>query len=502
MGNKGQKGHVEMKETSSWLQLNESERNEIINYFNKFVNENDKVFNIDCCLKDSFMILSDVVKGNLISFLNSYYEYKHMKRQLQQNEQFEIADLIVLGHVLMKANSDYDDEIYYHKNTFLILYDIIKGKVKSYEDNKNDIHIDDLLLLFNFTTMIYFNKYTSRSTKMKNDIEHNPFTDEFNTEMRTFIYSNIIPQNEINTSQTQQITLDLLIEFIDNKLYALDGFLRTHFQSHFFNKITSLDDSLYINPFPLFNDPPSTISNYQFFYYCLTNTNISSHPYAFKLYDCKVQGYNLPNLIYSFMGFTGPIIILTQHYDDKNDKIISLGMYINSNFKECYEKFCGDDLSHIFTFEPKLTIYKSTGDDKDNYCFIASKSQKFSKSKPGIGMGYRSGEIRFWLDATELFSKSHFCKYDNVFEEGTPFNGELKEMLNIGNIEVFGFGDEDALESLMKKQERDKNVIDKMKKVDKSAFVNNEFDKEMFFGKTFSHRQNVDERGADVKKEE
>jgi hypothetical protein len=202
------------------------------------------------------------------------------------------------------------------------------------------------------------------------------------------------------------------------------------------------------------------------------------------------------------MGFTGPIIILTQHYDDKNDKIISLGMYINSNFKECYEKFCGDDLSHIFTFEPKLTIYKSTGDDKDNYCFIASKSQKFSKSKPGIGMGYRSGEIRFWLDATELFSKSQFCKYDNVFEEGTPFNGELKEMLNIGNIEVFGFGDEDALESLMKKQERDKNVIDKMKKVDKSAFVNNEFDKEMFFGKTFAHRQNVDERGAEVKKEE
>ena len=74
MGNKGPKGHVEMKETSSWLQLNEIERNEIVNYFNKFVNENDKVFNIDCCLKDSFMILTDVVKENLISFLNSYYE--------------------------------------------------------------------------------------------------------------------------------------------------------------------------------------------------------------------------------------------------------------------------------------------------------------------------------------------------------------------------------------------------------------------------------------------
>jgi hypothetical protein len=47
----------------------------------------------------------------------------------------------------------------------------------------------------------------------------------------------------------------------------------------------------------------------------------------------------------------------------------------------------------------------------------------------------------------------------------------------------------------MKKQERDQVIIDKMKKVDKSAFANNEFDREMFLSKTFSHRQVVDERG-------
>ena len=53
----------------------------------------------------------------------------------------------------------------------------------------------------------------------------------------------------------------------------------------------------------------------------------------------------------------------------------------------------------------------------------------------------------------------------------------------------------------MKKQERDKNVCDKMKKVDKSAFANNDFDKEMFFGKTFQHRGDIDERGMNDKKE-
>ena len=33
-------------------------------------------------------------------------------------------------------------------------------------------------------------------------------------------------------------------------------------------------------------------------------------------------------------------------------------------------------------------------------------------------------------------------QYDNVFEEGSPFE-EMKEKLNIGNIEVFGFGNEE-----------------------------------------------------------
>ena len=42
-----------------------------------------------------------------------------------------------------------------------------------------------------------------------------------------------------------------------------------------------------------------------------------------------------------------------------------------------------------------------------------------------------------------------------------------------------------------------------MKKVDKSAFANNEFDREMFLGKTFSHRQVVDDRAqSDLQKKD
>ena len=110
--------------------------------------------------------------------------------------------------------------------------------------------------------------------------------------------------------------------------------------------------------------------------------------------------------------------------------------------------------------------------------------------QPGTGMTTGEAVANYYDYLSDFFSK-----YDNVFEEGSPFE-ELKEKLNIGNIEVYGYGCEDDLQNLMKKQERDKNICDKMKKVDKASFATNDFDKEMFFGKTFQHRNDIDERAA------
>lgn len=484
MGNKGGQATVD-KSVSSYISLTDKEKEEAISFAKEYINAEDKSFNADKYFSDTFLILADKIKQNIIPYLNSYYVARGIKRTVQK---LEVTDLIFLANILIKANGDCDDEIYNRKNTILILYDILKGKVRTFEENSSDINIDDVLPIFNFALLIYMNKYAKHSSKMK---QNEDFTPEFTEEIKEFLKSNILTENQ------PKITLSLLEEFIDTKLYAIDSFLKNHFKIMLLNRSS---DEYYISllPFPLFNDPPSLVPVYQFFYFCLSNSSISSKSYAFKLYDCKIQGYNLSNLIYSFIGFTGPISIMVQHYDEDQDKVIILGMFINSNFKECYEKFCGDDMSYIFTLDPKMTTYRCVG-DKDKILYICSKSQKFSKSQPGIGMGCRGDQIRFWLDSNELFSKSVFCKYDNTFEEGSPFKEPI-EKLNIGNIEVFGYGDEDALESLMKKQERDRAYCDKMKKVDKSAFVNNEFDKEMFFSKGFAHREQTDERGYNKEK--
>ena len=193
----------------------------------------------------------------------------------------------------------------------------------------------------------------------------------------------------------------------------MDGFIISYFSTYLFN-LENDPNNENMTAFPIFNEPPSTLSITKFFFYCLSNTLISSKHYAFKLYDCKVNGYNLSNLVYSFLGFTGPIIILVQHHDKSSDNFITFGMFINKNFKECFSNSCGDDLSHIAIIGDKLEILKTVGDDHEHYCFISSKNQKFQKHNPGIGMGYSHGQIRFWLDSNELFSKSYFGKYDDV----------------------------------------------------------------------------------------
>jgi hypothetical protein len=493
MGNE-QKGSVNLKsKNNSWIKFDEDDKKDLMKFYNFFYNKEKKIFNYNKFIENTFLILHQKIKTNLINFLQSFYNLKQIKKNINNNN-FDLQDFFSIAYLITKINTDSNEENYFKKNTFFILYDIYKGKVNLHKENYD---INDLINIFNFITLLYFNKYSNKNKNLS--FSEDKFDDDYNKEFKIFLLENLKNSDDLNESfENNEINYNLIENFVSEKLYNLDSFLKHYFNGIFFNK---LNDEYYENlsPFPIFNSPPSTISIYEFFYYCLSNPQISSKKFAFKLFDTKIAGYNLSDLIYSFLGFTGPVSIFIQHFPKDTKREVILGMFLNSNFKECYEKFCGDDLSNIFFITPRIIKYNCNGDNKNNILYIQSKSQKFSSKRPGIGMGNRNGEIRFWLDSQELFSKSYFNKYDEVFEEGSPFK-EMKEILNIGNIEVFGFGDEDTLNDLIKKQDRDKALSDKMKKVDKSAFVNNEFDKEMFFSKTFAHRNDVDER-ANSKKE-
>ena len=503
MGNEGNSGKSKPKKGSSkatWIKLNDKERQGILSYCKRFVGDN-KEFKSDKFLSTIFTYISKEISSNLNNFLNSYYSEVKSSRKLQPQQKLEILDIMTLTQILTRSSTDSDENIYYHKKMVLILYDMIHGELLYHDKNQDSLDIDKLVKVFNFVILIYFNKYAKKSSTLTFDPKE-IFNAEFNANIKEFIYCNILDKYKLDQNDfSKSISVDQLTDFIDKKLPALDGFITSYFSTYLYN-LENDPTNENMTCFPIFNDPPSTLSIAKFFFYCLSNTLISSKHYAFKLYDCKVNGYNLSNLVYSFLGFTGPIIILVQHHDKANDNFITFGMFINKDFKECFSNFCGDDLSHILILGDKLEILKTVGDDREHYCFISSKNQKFQKHEPGIGMGYSHGQIRFWLDSNQLFSKSYFGKYDDVFEEASPFE-EMEEKLEICNLEVYGFGDDDTLKDLVKKQERDQVIINKMKKVDKAAFANNDFDREMFLSKTFSHRQVVDERAqSDLQKKD
>ena len=478
---------------ANWIKLSDTEKQGVISYTKKYIDQtNNNKFKSENFFNNVFTYISKEVSTNINKYLNSFYSEIKVKRQLTPEQNLEITDIMTLAQILIKSTLDSDENIYYHKSMIQILYDIIHGELYYWEKHKDNLDIEIIVKIFNFIILIYFNKYAKKSMTLKFDTKE-LFNSEFNSNIKEFILCNILnkyklSQDDFNT----KITAEQLNELQEKKLKSLDGFTISHFSTLLFNLERDANNEN-MTSFPIFNEPPSTLSIYKFFFYCLSNSIISSKHYAFKLYDCKVNGYNISNLVYSFLGFTGPIIILVQHHDKSNDNFITFGMFMNSNFKECFSNYCGDDLSHILIFGDKMEILKTVGDDHEHYCYISSKNQKFQKMQPGIGMGYSHGQIRFWLDANELFAKSYFGKYDDVYEEGSPFE-EMEEKLEICNLEVYGFGDDDTLKDLVKKQERDMVIIDKMKKVDKSAFANNEFDREMFLSKSFSHRQVVDER--------
>ena len=83
---------------------------------------------------------------------------------------------------------------------------------------------------------------------------------------------------------------------------------------------------------------------------------------------------------------------------------------------------------------------------------------------------------------------------DNVYQIGSPFKDD-KEMLHVSviiefniniiqitKIEAIGFGDEENLNDLSKKQARESKITLKMRQVDKTQFMER-FDTEIFFGK-------------------
>jgi hypothetical protein len=171
-----------------------------------------------------------------------------------------------------------------------------------------------------------------------------------------------------------------------------------------------------------------------------------------------------------------------------------------------------------------LTPSKSNSSQKFTYLNYAQGSHNYHPK--GVAFGGSSSMPRLWID--ESF-KGHVLMSDSTYEEGHLWGTQVTEVQNqrlieeerrrvddssanssskpppslpfqlhftVLTLEVFGLGGRSAYHQFEKNLESKKRLKEEMRKVDRRAFAESTFDREMFFGNTFAEANKADGRAT------
>ena len=82
MGNE-QKGNLKSK--NNFYKFDEDDKRDLMKYYNIFYNKEKKIFNYNKFIENTFLILHQKIKTNLIDFLQSFYNLKQIKKNINNN---------------------------------------------------------------------------------------------------------------------------------------------------------------------------------------------------------------------------------------------------------------------------------------------------------------------------------------------------------------------------------------------------------------------------------
>ena len=112
------------------------------------------------------------------------------------------------------------------------------------------------------------------------------------------------------------------------------------------------------------------------------------------------------------------------------------------------------------------------------------------------GLGFGGTREKFRLFVSESLESCKAYSSCPTFEQGPLLPDKCKNTFEIMTLEVWGCGGEESIRAGLEGQQVDRAVrdenISRAKKVDKAAFFNNDFDREMFLGGTFAHKSDQD----------
>lgn len=214
-----------------------------------------------------------------------------------------------------------------------------------------------------------------------------------------------------------------------------------------------------------------------------------------RIYTSMEDGLSYNRLCFHLLGYSGPTLIVIQDVEGGrsaqgtsiSDSFFSFvaifGAFCDTEWKES-NRFYGGNGCFLFRFRPDFHIYRAaTLHQSGNHMYLNTKG--FSLPR-GLGVGGDLTEFRMFL--SEDFDEKCYTTTRCLSYEPGPLSS--RKRFSIALLEVWGCGGEESMLKQKAHRQDTADMIAHARKVDKAQFVGNDFDKEMFLGRTFGHGTN------------
>ncbi|KAJ0400238.1 hypothetical protein P43SY_006202 [Pythium insidiosum] len=271
-----------------------------------------------------------------------------------------------------------------------------------------------------------------------------------------------------SAATTRQLSMDDLMRWTGNQVPLLYSTFSSWVTKRCFGRLARLS----YNP-PELSHPSDILSLSQFTALSLTGTPLQQR--VDRLYTNAQDGLSFNRLCHHILGYGGPTLVVVRSTDGD-----VFGLYGDTEWRET-SKFYGSNGCFLFRVEPHLSVYRvSASSANENYMYLNTKGVALPR---GLGMGGDTTAFRLFLN--EDFDENCYTSAKCLSFE--PGRLTTKNNFAVDALEVWGCGGDDAIGRQRAYRKDTADMIDKMRKVDKAAFIGNEFDRNFLLSKTFGH---------------
>jgi len=187
------------------------------------------------------------------------------------------------------------------------------------------------------------------------------------------------------------------------------------------------------------------------------------------------DGRSFFRLTQGVLHYPGPTLVLCRSGEN------CFGAVVGCPWEETGAKYRGSGDFLLFQISPKYNELHTSGRGGNLMYF----NTKMSHMPSGLGFGGQQGAARLWLPAD--FQEAHSVISDATFEKGCLVGNTEDFMVRFSMdvLEVWGAGGAEADQSQGQRMQVDASTRQSARKVDRARLMENSFDKEVLFEKTF-----------------